>query len=282
MLASLFIIFLLFSGCGDERRGATIYLKGSDTMVNLCQKWVEAYMRQNDSVTIMITGGGSGNGITALLNGSADIACVSRELFPAELERAKVKHITLSTSTVALDGISVIVNEAAGISELSVDELKGIFTGRIKNFREVGGADLPVSLYGRESNSGTFAYFRENILDGEDFSRSTHVLQGTAALAEAVSNDKRGIAYGSVGYFIDKPGLHIIRVKTPGTETSISPVDSNHPNYEDIRTGRYLISRKLNFILRDTPGKATADFIQFVLSAEGQKIAEEMKFIPLN
>ncbi len=281
MLASLFVIALFITGCSDDRRGATIYLKGSDTMVNLCQKWVEAYMKRNDSVRIIITGGGSGNGITALLNGSADIACVSRELFPTEIERAEATKTQLSTTTVALDGISVVVNEKAGISELSVDQLKGIFTGKIKNYREVGGADLPVSLYGRESNSGTFAFFRENILGGEDFARSTHVLQGTAALVEAVSKDKRGIAYGSVGYFIDKPGLVIIRVKTPGNHDSVSPVDSNHPNYHDIRTGRYLISRKLNFIIRDSSKEAISDFIGFVLSDEGQKIASDMKFIPL-
>ncbi len=281
LLASLFIIILLFTGCSDNRRGVTIYLKGSDTMVNLCQKWVEAYMKHNDSVRIIITGGGSGNGITALLNGSADIACVSRELFPTETGRATGKNTKLSVTTVALDGISVVVNEEAGVSELSVEQLKGIFTGIIKNYREVGGADLPVSLYGRESNSGTFSFFRENILGGQDFARSTHVLQGTAALAEAVSKDKRGIAYGSVGYFIDKPGLKIIRVKTPDNHESVSPVDSNHPNYHDIRTGRYLISRKLNFVVRDNSKRAIGDFIDFVLSEEGQKIAADMKFIPL-
>lgn len=281
MLASLFIITLFATGCSESRHGVTIYIKGSDTMVNLCQKWVEAYMKKNDTTSIIITGGGSGNGLTALLSGSADIACVSRELLPTEKKRAAGMGIMLYATTVALDGVSVIVNKSSGIEELSLPQLKGIFTGRITNFKEVGGADLPISLYGRESNSGTFSYFRENILNGEDFARSTHVLQGTAALAEAVSKDKRGIAYGSVGYFIDKPGLNIVRVKTSVTEKSISPVDSNHPNYEDIRTGRYLISRKLTFVVRDTNATGINEFINFVLSREGQQLAAGMKFIPL-
>lgn len=281
LLASLFIIVLFATGCSESRRGVTIYIKGSDTMVNLCQKWVEAFMKNNDSTSIIITGGGSGNGLNALISGSADIACVSRELLPAEKRRAAGLGIPLYATTVALDGISVIVNQSSGIQELSLPQLKGIFTGKITNFKEVGGTDLPISLYGRESNSGTFSYFRENILNGEDFARSTHVLQGTAALAEAVSKDKRGIAYGSVGYFINKPGLNIVRVKTSVSDESVSPVDSNHPNYEDIRTGRYLISRKLTFVVRDTSSVTIKEFIDFVLSRDGQQIAAGMKFIPL-
>lgn len=281
MLASLFTIALFATGCSESRHGVTIYIKGSDTMVNLCQKWAEAYMKKNNSTGIIITGGGSGNGLTALLSGSADIACVSRELLPTEKNRAEGLGISLYATTVALDGVSVIVNQSSGIRELTLAQLTGIFTGRITNFKEVGGEDLPISLYGRESNSGTFSYFRENILNGEDFAQSTHVLQGTAALAEVVSKDKRGIAYGSVGYFIDKPGLNIVRVKTSVTEKSVSPVDSNHPNYEDIRTGRYLISRKLTFVVRDTSAKGINEFINFVLSREGQQIAAGMKFIPL-
>jgi len=250
-------------------------------MVNLCQKWAEAYMKKHKDVRVAVTGGGSGNGITALLNGSADIACMSREILKAEKEKADIKKISLSLTNVAFDGITIAVNSSLNLEDLTLAQLRAIFTGKIKNFKEVGGDDLSINLYGRDNNSGTYRFFKENILGGEEFARSTQVLQGTASLADAVAHDRRGIVYGGIGYFINKPGIKIIKIKSAEGEKSKSPVHSNHPNYEDIRSGRYYISRHLLLVSKSQAKKGVKEFIDFVLSDEGQGIVSKMNYIPL-
>ncbi len=281
LLAAVFFSCLVLSGCGDTSRSFTINIKGSDTMVNLCQKWAEAYMKKNGGVRVVVTGGGSGNGITALINGSADIACMSRELLKIEKKRADKKEIKFELTKVAYDGVTVAVNSSLNLEELTVSELKGIFTGAIKNFSEVGGDDLTINLYGRDNNSGTYRFFKENILHGEEFASTTQVLQGTASLAEAVAQDKRGIVYGGIGYFINKPGIKIIKIKSGAGEISKSPVDADHPNYNDIRSGRYYISRNLLLVSKSPETKKIKDFIDFVLSEEGQNVVSKMNYIPL-
>lgn len=282
LLASVFFSILLTFGCDKSSSKVTIYLKGSDTMVNLCQRWAEAYMKVNPNVRVVVTGGGSGNGITALLNGSADFACMSRELLPAEIKRAEKRGIKLTSVKTAYDGITIAVNSSNKIEELSIGELKELFTGKIKNFSTVGGDDIPVNLYGRDNNSGTYNIFKDQILKGEDFSSSTQVLQGTAALAEAVAGDKRGIAYGGIGYFIKKSGVKIIKIKSDDNGVSKSPVEEDHPDYEEIRSGHYLISRPLLMISRSEKKPGMEEFINFILSGEGQKIVTGMNYIPLH
>jgi phosphate transport system substrate-binding protein len=250
-------------------------------MVNLCQRWAEAYMKNHSEVRIVVTGGGSGNGINALLNGSADFACMSRELILPEKKRASKKGIKLLIYRVAYDGVTIAVNQNSKLEELTLSELKDVFTGKVRNFNEVGGDDISINLYGRENNSGTYSFFKESILKGEEFSTSTQVLQGTAALVEAVANDKKGIAYGGLGYFINKKGVKIIKIKASVGEISKSPVEKDHPNYEDIRSGKYLISRSLLLISGDTLKKEMKEFLNFVLSSEGQKIVAGMNYIPL-
>lgn len=282
LLAAVFFSMLLTPGCDKSASKVTIYLKGSDTMVNLCQRWAEAYMKVNPNVRVVVTGGGSGNGITALLNGSTDFACMSRELLPAEVKRAEKRGIKLTSVKTAYDGITIAVNSSNIIEELSLTDLKGLFTGKIKNFRDVGGDDVPVNLYGRDNNSGTYNIFKEQILKGEDFASATQVLQGTAALADAVAGDKRGIAYGGIGYFVKKSGIKIVKIKGDGVGKSKSPVEEDHPNYAEIRSGHYLISRPLLLIFRNQKKNGMEEFINFILSGEGQKVVAGMNYIPLN
>jgi phosphate transport system substrate-binding protein len=251
-------------------------------MVNLCQRWAEEYMKINPQVRVVVTGGGSGNGITALLNGSADFACMSRELLPEELTRAKKRGIKLTSVKTAYDGITIAVNSTNRIEELSLSELKGIFTGKIKNFKEVGGEDSPINLYGRDNNSGTFNIFKEQILKGNDFASSTQMLQGTAQLATAIAGDRKGIAYGGIGYFIKKNGVKVIKIKGINGEESKSPVEQDHPNYKEIRSGKYLISRPLLLVSANKQKNGMDEFIRFVLSGEGQKIVAGMNYIPFN
>lgn len=286
----LFAVIFVFQACRTNEGliENTIVLKGSDTMVNLTQKWVEEYMKIHPEISLQVTGGGSGIGITALLNGTADIANMSRELKDKELDRGETVHVRPVQYKVALDGIAVIVNPKNKIDTLTVEQIKGIYSGKIKNWKEVGGADLEIVKYGRENSSGTYEYFKEMVLGKNesgksiDFAVSTQVLQGTAALGEAVAKDTKGIGYGGVGYFAKRDDLKIIYLKNNDLQKAISPVKNKEVNYKVIRDGIYPLSRYLYCYTNGKPKGAVKDFINFVLSEKGQQIVKEMEYIPLN
>jgi phosphate transport system substrate-binding protein len=288
-IITLVLVLLSMSGCKvkhpDERK--VISIKGSDTMVNLVQTWAEEYMKLNPDVSIQVTGGGSGIGIAALINNTTDIAASSRELKEKEKALANENNITYSEINVALDGLAVIVHPTNKISNLTMDELRDIFTGKIKNFSELGGGNLPIVLYGRENSSGTYEFFKEKVLGRNqsggqnEFAPSTQVLQGTASLAEAVSKDKKAIAYGGVGYFALRNDVKIIGLKNDRFSLPTFPVKDGRVNYELIRDKSYPISRSLYFYLTDNSKTETAAFMEFIKSPKGQKLVEKMEYIPL-
>ncbi|NWF51137.1 MAG: PstS family phosphate ABC transporter substrate-binding protein [Ignavibacteriaceae bacterium] len=290
----LFLILLvtvpfLFYGCKkkDEMQKAVVTVKGSDTMVNLSQKWAEIYMKKNPLVAIQVTGGGSGNGVASLLNGTTDLANSSRELKPAELEKAKEKGITPKVYEVALDGIAIIVNPENKVDNLTIKQVSDIFSGKIKNWKEVGGVDMPITLYGRENSSGTYEFFKDHVLGKDtegkqiDYSPSTQVLQGTAALGEAIARDKKGIGYGGVGYFAERTDVKILHIKKDENSPSISPVENNKVNYEVIWNGEYSISRYLYCFTNGEAKGEVKNFIDFIMSPEGQDLVKQMEYIPL-
>lgn len=283
------IIPMLIIGCKkrtDQVEQTVITVKGSDTMVNLSQKWAEEYMKLHPDVSIQVTGGGSGTGVASLLNKTTEIANSSRELKSAEIETAKSKGVTPFTYQVALDGIAVIVHPKSKVDNLTVRQVSDIFAGKIKNWKEVGGADMPITLYGRENSSGTYEFFKDHVLgkvDGKqvDYSPSTQVLQGTAALGEAVARDVKGIGYGGVGYFAERNDVKILHIKKDENSPAISPSENNKVNYEAIWSGDYSISRYLYCF---TNGEATGkvkEFMDFIVSQEGQNVVKTMEYIPL-
>jgi len=289
MVSFLLVGSILFVGCkkkeGEEQ--TVVSVKGSDTMVNLSQKWAEVYMQKNPNISIQVTGGGSGTGIAALLNGTTDLANASRELKDSELETAKKKGVTPVTYEVALDGIAVIVHPDNQVDNLTVKQLSDIFSGKITNWKELGGQDMMITLYGRENSSGTYEFFKEHVLGKSDagkqidYSPSTQVLQGTAALGEAVARDVKGIGYGGVGYFALRKDVKILHIKENESAPAISPAENGQVNYQVIWDGDYSISRYLYCF---TNGQATGElknFIDFIMSPEGQKLVESMEYIPL-
>ncbi|NNG28170.1 MAG: phosphate ABC transporter substrate-binding protein [Ignavibacteriaceae bacterium] len=290
LFISIIAISMLFYGCkkkGDEVEKTVISVKGSDTMVNLSQKWAEVYMQKRPEVSIQVTGGGSGTGVAALLNGTTDLANASRELKSAEMEKAAGLGIIPHVYEVALDGIAVIVHPENGVDVLTVKQLSDIFRGAITNWKELGGADLEITLYGRENSSGTYEFFKDNVLGKDengnkiDYATSTQVLQGTAALGEAIARDVKGIGYGGVGYFAARTDVKIILIKADNDAPAIAPAEDGKVNYEAIWSGEYSISRYLYCF---TNGEATGElnnFLNFVLSEEGQKVVETMEYIPL-
>lgn len=197
-LAALLVVFIIV---GFSFTSATkITVKGSDTMVILSQKWAEVFMRKNPSIFVQVTGGGSGVGIAALINGSTMIANSSRPIDQEELEKLKAKYNKNAIQIAcAKDGLSIFLNKANPVEELTIDQLGAIFSGKITNWKQLGGPDAKIQLYGRESSSGTFEFFKDHVVK-TDFARSCQTLPGTAAIVNAVKKDKFGIGYGGAAY----------------------------------------------------------------------------------
>ncbi|MBK7106085.1 MAG: PstS family phosphate ABC transporter substrate-binding protein [Ignavibacteriae bacterium] len=289
VISAILVGLVFLTGCKkkEEVEKTIVSVKGSDTMVNLSQKWAETYMKKNPNASIQVTGGGSGTGVAALLNGTMDIANSSRELKEKEYEIAKSKSITPKEFKVALDGIAVIVNTTNPINELTIAQVRDIFIGKYLNWKELSGSDSPIVLYGRENSSGTYEFFKEHVLgkdergETRDFANNTQVLQGTAALGEAVAHDLKGIGYGGVGYFAARTDVKILKIKADEQALAIAPAQDGKVNYEAIWNGTYSISRYLYCYTNGTPDKKVQDFMDFILSKEGQDLVKQMEYIPL-
>jgi phosphate transport system substrate-binding protein len=249
-----------------------ITVKGSDTMVILAQKWAEVYMKSNPNTVIQVTGGGSGVGISALINGATDIANASRKMKRTEMDKLKARYNTLGIEVAcAKDGITVYLHPTNKIKELTVDQLGKIFRGEIRNWKEVGGDDKEIKLYGRENSSGTYVFFQENVVKG-DYAANCQTLPGTAAVVNAVKKDPNAIGYGGAAY---AEGIEICKVKK----------DANSPAYaastETIAKNQYPITRYLFMYLKNKPTGAMKQYIDWILSPEGQKLVVDAGYFPV-
>src|SRR2546421_1478303 len=203
----------------------SITVKGSDTLVILAQKWAEVYMSKHPETKIQVTGGGSGIGFAALQNNTTDIADASRPIKATE-QAACIKSFGKRPLEykVALDGLSVYVNSDNPLTELSVDQLERIFTGKAKNWKELGGSDSPITVYSRENSSGTYEFFKEHILKGQDFVASAQTMPGTAALLQSVARDPNGIGYGGAAY---GKGAKALKIKKSADSPAVEPTEEN-------------------------------------------------------
>ena len=249
-----------------------ITIKGSDTMVILAQKWAEVYMKSHPEVALQVTGGGSGTGISALINGATDICNASRPMKQSEIDKLKERYGSLGVEIrCAKDGITVYINDANPVKELSIKQLSGIYTGKIKNWKEVGGPDADIKLYGRENSSGTYVFFQENVVKG-DYAPSCQTLPGTAAVVNAVKNDKYGIGYGGAAY---SNGVRQCLVKKDDKSQAYAP------SAETIKNGTYPISRYLYMYLRNRPTAEIKSYIDWILGPQGQKLVVETGYFPV-
>ena len=250
---------------------AKITVKGSDTMVILAQKWAELYMKNNPSAAIQVTGGGSGVGITALINGTTDICNSSRPMKQTEIEKLKARYNTLGVQIpCAKDGITIFLNEENKVQELTIKQLSDIYQGKIKNWKELGGNDAEIRLYGRENSSGTYTYFHDEVVKA-DYAASVQTLPGTAAVVNAVKKDVNGIGYGGAAYAV---GVKHAKVKKDAGTPAILPTP------ESIGKGEYPITRYLYMYLRNRPTGETKKYIDWILSQEGQMIVTEVGYFP--
>ncbi len=269
---SLAVLFLSIIGFAFAPAPERITVKGSDTMVVLAQKWAEVYMKNTPGTAIQVTGGGSGTGISALINGSTDIAISSRKMKATEMDKMKELYNTRGVEVAcAKDGITVYLHPSNKVKELTMKQLSQIFRGEITNWKQVGGTDQKIKLYGRENSSGTYVFFQEHVVGG-DYAASCQTLPGTAAVVNAVKKDPSGIGYGGAAY---AEGIVICKVKKD--ENSPGVVAST----ETIKNDTYPISRYLFMYLKNRPTGALKNYIDWILSPEGQKLVVELGYFPI-
>jgi len=251
----------------------TVTVKGSDTMVVLGQRWAEEYMKKHATTTIQVTGGGSGTGISALINGTTDVCEASRAMKDVEKKQLAEKAGAPPVETVvAKDGLSVYVNDSNPIKELTMAQLKAIFTGKVDNWKALGGPDARIIPYSRENSSGTYVFFKEHVLENADYTPRAQAMPGTAAVVNAVVKEKNGIGYGGAAY---AKGIKVLRVKKDDKSPAIEPDDKT------IKSGTYPLSRPLFFYTRANPSADIKTFIDWVLSAEGQGIVTKVGYFPI-
>jgi phosphate transport system substrate-binding protein len=251
---------------------AKITVKGSDTMVILAQKWAELYMKSNPQTTIQVTGGGSGVGITALINGTTDICNASRPMKQTEIEKLKARYNTLGVEIpCAKDGVTIFLNEANKVTELTLKQISDIYTAKIRNWKELGGVDAEIRLYGRENSSGTYTYLHDEVVKA-DYASTVQSLPGTAAVVNAVKKDVNGIGYGGAAYAV---GVKYAKVKKDESSTGYVP------SAETIANNQYPITRYLYMYLRNRPTGETKKYIDWILGVEGQRVVTEIGYFPV-
>ena len=251
---------------------AKITVKGSDTMVILAQRWAELYMKNNPQSTIQVTGGGSGVGITALINGTTDICNASRPMKQTEIEKLKARYNTLGVEIpCAKDGVTIFLNEANKVTELTLKQISDIYTAKIRNWKELGGVDAEIRLYGRENSSGTYTYLHDEVVKA-DYASTVQSLPGTAAVVNAVKKDVNGIGYGGAAYAV---GVKYAKVKKDESSTGYVP------SAETIANNQYPITRYLYMYLRNRPTGETKKYIDWILGVEGQRVVTEIGYFPV-
>lgn len=248
-------------------------LKGSDTVLPLAQKEAESYMKSNKTAKITVTGGGSGVGLAALVDNTTDIAMASRKIKMDEKMKLQDAGRNYKETIIAYDALSVIVNPSNKVSQLTKEQLAGIFTGKVKNWKEVGGDDMPIVVYSRESSSGTFEFFKEHVMDKKNYASTVLSMPATGAIVQSVSQTKGAIGYIGLAYM--ENNVKALKVSYDKGKTYIAP------SMETAKDKSYPVVRPLYYYYLTTVEKSVKPFVDYVLSAEGQKIVEQVGYVPL-
>lgn len=281
------ILFLLLSACssdtGETNSTTPAYYienKGSDTIVNLALAWAETYQSEHPEVSIAVTGGGSGTGIAALINGTVDIANASRQIKEEETAEAKANGVEPVEHIIARDAIAVIVNPENPVSELTLQQISDIYSGKINNWSEIGGEDRPIVRLSRETNSGTHVYFLEMVLrlgDSENktlFSTDTLLLPSSEGIVAEVRQNPNAIGYDGLGYVPDD--LKTIAIASEAGGASVLPSSKTVDNKT------YPIARDLYMYTNGQPTGIMKEYLDWILSSEAQAIVEELGFVPVS
>lgn len=257
-----------------QAQSVSFKVKGSDTCLPLTQKEAEEYMKKNPGTSIMVTGGGSGVGFAALLSGTTDIAQASRKMKMDEKMKLQDAGKTFNEIIIAYDALAVIVNPSNKVTQLTREQMEGIYTGKITNWKEVGGDDMPIVLYSRETSSGTYEFFKEHVLNGKNYAASALLMPATGAVVQSVSQTKGAIGYVGLAYL--EPSVKALKVSYDGGKTFITP------SVENAKNKSYPITRPLYYYYTKSMEKTVQPYVDFVLSPVGQKIVSDVGFVPLN
>lgn len=284
-LSLLFAGALALGACSrptDQQGGqagnaqATLTIKGSDTMVDLVSLWNEAYTASHPEADVTMSGGGSGTGIAALINGTTDICMSSRDVKEEEREQAKAKGKELVEHPVAMDGLAIVVNPANPVESLTIEQLGKIYTGAVTNWNQVGGPDQPIQVLSRESSSGTYIFFQEHVMDKKNYTEQARLLSATSAIVQSVQTDAWTIGYVGLGYAHNAGGkVKVLTIKKDETSPAVVPSEAT------VHSGEYAIARKLYFYTAGAPTPAQQDYIAFCTGPEGRAIVQESGYIPL-
>lgn len=265
------------AAAGQPQRA--IQNKGSDTIVNLALAWAERYRQIDPTVSIAVTGGGTGTGMAALINGTVDIANASRQMKDNEIAEAQANGIEPVEFIVAIDALAVVVHPDNPVSRLTIDQLADIFTGRVTNWQQVGGDDAPIILLSRETNSGTHVYFLEEVVRKGDkqnkdiFAPQTLLMPSSVGITSEIRRNPRAIGYDGLGYVTEHE--KIIAVAKNNASPYVSPT---------VATGAdnsYPIARDLYMYTAGQPAGVIAAYLQWIRGPEGQQIVSELGFVPL-
>ncbi|MBF0478442.1 MAG: PstS family phosphate ABC transporter substrate-binding protein [Candidatus Omnitrophica bacterium] len=267
------VMLCLFLAANSFAAGM-LQVKGSDTLINMVQKLAEDYMQANPGKMVSVTGGGSGTGISALINKKCDIADASRTMSNTEIKNALVNGVDAKRVIIALDGVAILVNGENPVKKLSVEELGKIYKGEVNNWKQVGGNDTPITLYGRQSNSGTYSFILEMVVKGE-YAGTMRQMNGNSQIVESVKSDIGGIGYVGAGYLKEATGVNVVEMAKKSGEKYYLP-DS-----ENVKTSKYPLSRPLNQYVNGVPTGEAKEFITYELSAAGQKVVEEQGFFAI-
>ena len=249
-------------------------IKGSDTVLPLTQKEAEVYMKKNPNTSIMVTGGGSGVGISALQSGTTDIAQASRSLKLDEKMKLNDAGKAFKETIIAYDAISFVVNPSNKVNKLTREQLEGIFTGKITNWKEVGGDDMKMVVYSRETSSGTYEFVKEHVMSRKNYTTSALLMPATGAVIQSVSQTKGAIGYVGLAY-VEKT-VKALEVSYDKGKTYVTP------SIENAKSRKYPVTRPLYYYYLISSEKTISPYIKFVLSAEGQKIVLNEGYVPLN
>ncbi|MEO0293287.1 MAG: phosphate ABC transporter substrate-binding protein [candidate division WOR-3 bacterium] len=263
-LVKVWMVLLGFSGFAASKR---INITGSTTVLPIAQREAEAFMDLYPDISVSVRGGGSGVGITALIDGRTDIANSSRAIQTKELKIAREKGVNVYANVIARDGIAIVVNPKNPIDSITLEDLKKIYTGEISNWEALGGPSKPIVVISRDFSSGTFEVFKDLVLKGGKVKDDALMLASNKAVATTVAETPDAIGYIGLGYISE--------------EVKVLKIDGVFPNKETVQSGKYKLSRALFMYTNGEPKGIIKTFINFVLSREGQRIVEEEGFVPV-
>ncbi len=270
VVAVIFVIAALLSGCKPteaKKNIESLTLTGSTTVLPIVQKAAETFMDINPNARISVRGGGSGVGISALIDGTTDIANASRAIKAEEIEQAHGKGVSPVETAIAMDGIAIIVHSSNSIKGISLEQIKAIYTGEISDWQEIGGKSGPIIIVSRDVSSGTFDTFKKLVLSGEKTRADALMLASNNAVTTTVANTPGAIGYVGLGYLIG--------------DVAALEVNGVYPSQKTIIDGEYKLARYLYMYTNGDPQGVGKEFIDFILSPQGQKIVEEQGFIPI-